>query len=734
MPSTSPEESKAEIKARLEEFLSNLNPNPSKSTTNPSSWKERFDPNHVSKDYNGSSQLINRSASLLDGEDILSILSSNKDLSILTIASGYKQESMIIHNIFQSGDNFYGLVGSSDQGNLTVLSPSRLFNNNSRVEEGVTLAPSVTDISNHLHSLKEGQTIQSLDEITNKSEQIVVKNSLIMTPPQTQLVLSQGEISTTELGNRVLQTILNKDKEEMDIWSAERKKVNESGEDEETETEPSLADDSFSHPSLKENISLLQILNEWKAAGKKEAGARVSQNSEASQIQKQLNNSLLTVNNPPTGPTPNFGSHVRFTGGTPETTTQGAHTHPMFEQNNCVADSLSRTQNDCSRPHTTNNEIMANALVLLSQSIDSLQNSNATSRDKKCPQITKQMILNLSTHDGLTPAPNLEQFAEDITKAKISEADLLVDAQLHSEGVVAMVSPNLSKALNTGQLVSIDLTKGFTSLGVFPISQRSMEEHDAILYLREERELGHQLSEQERSKLNTIILSPAKTIQCLQLKFESMSALTKGYCGVNSLAHLFFEDLTDWIKGNKAMLELRQKTHDPLLATRAESHFTDIFNQFLNDAKHKVPDERILDTSLTKWGLTNGTVKPDINPSILDALNGNNKKKRKRGESTGGQSSNKKGKESLTIVRNENQVKDIKVDKDTFRNIIHPQNSDGPLHNNTPECLKFHMLGYCNKGCERGDTHNKLSSKRIEALKNFKKSAEGKHEKDKPKE
>ena len=734
MPSTSPEESKAEIKARLEEFLNNLNSNPSKSTTNPSTWKERFDPNHVSKDYNGSSQLINRSASLLDGEDILNILSSNKDLSILTIASGYKQESMIIHNIFQSGDNFYGLVGSSDQGNLTVLSPSRLFNNNSRVEEGVTLAPSVTDISNHLHSLKEGQTIQSLDEITNKSEQIVVKNSLIMTPPQTQLVLSQGEISTTELGNRVLQTILNKDKEEMDIWSAERKKVNESGENEETETEPSLADDSFSHPSLKENISLLQILNEWKAAGKKEAGARVSQNSEASQIQKQLNNSLLTVNNPPTGPPPNFGSHVRFTGGTPETTTQGAHTHPMFEQNNCVADSLSRTQNDCSRPHTTNNEIMANALVLLSQSIDSLQNSNATSRDKKCPQITRQMILNLSTHDGLTPAPNLEQFAEDITKAKISEADLLVEAQLHSEGVVAMVSPNLSKALNTGQLVSIDLTKGFTSLGVFPISQRSMEEHDAILYLREERELGHQLSEQERSKLNTIILSPAKTIQCLQLKFESMSALTKGYCGANSLAHLFFEDLTDWIKGNKAMLELRQKTHDPLLATRAESHFTDIFNQFLNDAKHKVPDERILDTSLTKWGLTNGTVKPDINPAILDALNGSNKKKRKRGESTGGQSSNKKGKESLTIVRNENQVKDIKVDKDTFRNIIHPQNSDGPLHNNTPECLKFHMLGYCNKGCERGDTHNKLSSKRIEALKNFKKSAEGKHEKDKPKE
>jgi len=734
MPSTSPEESKAEIKARLEEFLNNLNSNPSKSTTNPSTWKERFDPNHVSKDYNGSSQLINRSASLLDGEDILNILSSNKDLSILTIASGYKQESMIIHNIFQSGDNFYGLVGSSDQGNLTVLSPSRLFNNNSRVEEGVTLAPSVTDISNHLHSLKEGQTIQSLDEITNKSEQIVVKNSLIMTPPQTQLVLSQGEISITELGNRVLQTILSKDKEEMDIWSAERKKVNESGEDEETETEPSLADDSFSHPSLKENISLLQILNEWKAAGKKEAGARVSQNSEASQIQKQLNNSLLTVNNPPTGPPPNFGSHVRFTGGTPETTTQGAHTHPMFEQNNCVADSLSRTQNDCSRPHTTNNEIMANALVLLSQSIDSLQNSNATSRDKKCPQITRQMILNLSTHDGLTPAPNLEQFAEDITKAKISEADLLVEAQLHSEGVVAMVSPNLSKALNTGQLVSIDLTKGFTSLGVFPISQRSMEEHDAILYLREERELGHQLSEQERSKLNTIILSPAKTIQCLQLKFESMSALTKGYCGANSLAHLFFEDLTDWIKGNKAMLELRQKTHDPLLATRAESHFTDIFNQFLNDAKHKVPDERILDTSLTKWGLTNGTVKPDINPAILDALNGNNKKKRKRGESTGGQSSNKKGKDSLTIVRNENQVKDIKVDKDTFRNIIHPQNSDGPLHNNTPECLKFHMLGYCNKGCERGDTHNKLSSKRIEALKNFKKSAEGKHEKDKPKE
>ena len=419
MPSTSPEESKAEIKASLEELLSNLNPNPYKSTTNPSSWQERFNPNHVSKDYNGSSQLINRSASLLDGEDILSILSANQDLSILTTASGYKQEFIVIHSIFQSGDNFYGLVGSSDQGNLTVLSPSRLFNNNSRVGEGVTLAPSVTDISNHLQSLKEGQTIQSLDEITNKSDQIVVKNSLVMTPPQTQLVLSQGEISTTELGDKVLQAILNKDKEEWELWSNERKKVNESGEDEDTETEPSLADDSFNHPSLKENIVLLHNLNEWKVAGKKEAGARVSQNSEASQIQKQLNNSLLTVNNPPTGLPPNFGSHVRFTGGAPDPNIQSAHTHRTFEQNNCVADSLSRTQNDCSRSHATNNNIMANALVLLSQSIDSLQNSNAISRDKKCPQITKSMILNLSTHDGITPATKLEQFAEDITKAKI---------------------------------------------------------------------------------------------------------------------------------------------------------------------------------------------------------------------------------------------------------------------------------------------------------------------------
>ena len=76
-----------------------------------------------------------------------------------------------------------------------------------------------------------------------------------MTPPQTQLVLSQGEISTTELGDRVLQAILNKDKEEMELWLAEQKKVNESGEDEETDTKPSLADDSFSHPSQKKTLS-----------------------------------------------------------------------------------------------------------------------------------------------------------------------------------------------------------------------------------------------------------------------------------------------------------------------------------------------------------------------------------------------------------------------------------------------------------------------------------------------
>ena len=724
------DKSQTNLKARLTDLLSDLNPNTSKSSLKPSTWEERLNPTHSTNDYSNLAKTFNQSSSILEPEESLEIVNGNQDLALLTIASGVKGELMLVHNVFKQGDEYFGLVGSSDQGNLTQLSPSRLFNNNSRGGDGITKAPSADDISNYLLSLKEDGTIKTLDEILDQSDQVLVKNSIILTPDQATLILSLGELNSTELESKALKVILEKDEQEMSQRPSERENVARNDEDENQDASPTPVVETLKYPSLNENIVLLQTLNAWKAAGKKEAGARISQNKEASTTQKLLNNSLRTEKSAPPSPPQIQANHLTFTGGTTEVTPPRTSTGPNVDPtHNPFGHTAPVGTNSITQIQPTQ---MASILLSLTQSIESLQNNNA-SRNKICADITKKMILNLSTPDGINPAATLEPFANDITRAKVSEADLLVESQLNKEGVICLAHPQLSKALSTGNLASLDSSNFFSSLYISPISHRIIEEYDAVHQLREERESGHQLNESERDKLNTNSFNPAKTIQCLLLKLEAMSALTKGYCGEESQAYRFFAGLTNWIDSNKATLDLRTKTHDSLLPTRIESHFVGVWNQYLLSAKHRVPDDSVLEWLNTMWGIANGTVKPDISQTITDALNGKNKK-RKRNDSSGGSSSNKKGRETYTLVRNTEQVRELIVSQEVFREAIHPRNKDGPTHNNTQECLKFHLRGVCNKECERASTHNKLSKTRIENLKKFKKEAIEKYEKNEPKD
>lgn len=734
MPTITEPEQIDEARQRLVQVIEDLPPNPTKSLLKPSTWEQRLSEAHAIKDYSGASKIINQSTVILDEAAIIDILNANQDLSILTIASGNKGEFLVIHNVFQSDGKLFGLVGSTDQGNLTELLPSRLFNNNSRGGDGSSFAPSIANISDHLKSLKEGETIKSLDEIPEMSDQIILKNSLIITPPQAQIILTCEDPNISNLETTVLNSLLAKDKQEMIEWSIERENVNENGEEEDPDSNPTLSDDIFHHPSLNENVILLQNLNGWSSAGKKEAGARVSQNRDASAIQKRLNNSLCTAKSPPS---PNeTGNHLNFTGGPPEVTpprtsfqvvTEGNHFQSPFTQ-----DSLTIP------PTNSNNDnVMARLLLQISQSVENLQNNNATS-NKKCSKLTEQMILNLSTTDGINPAPALQQFALDITRSKVTEADLLTDNQLHKEGVVLMTNPCLSKSLSTGQLASLDSSNGFSSLNMFPISFKQLEHHDAIHNLVEWGENGQQLNEQERSKINSNTINPAKSISCLQLKFEGMKAITKGYCGPDSFAFFFFSNLAAWTETHKATLELRQKSHDNALAARVESHYSDVFNQYLLSARHSVPDEKILDTSLSSWGLLNGTVKPDLSQQISDALNGNNKnRKRKQNDLNGGSqlgNNAKRGRDAYTPIRNKNQVKELTVSNEKFKEVIHPNRNDAPSHNGTQECLKFHFKGICNEECHLSSTHNKPSGKRLTNLKEFLKVVEEKNKKVEPKE
>lgn len=736
MPTITEPEPIDEARQNLVQVIHDLPPNPNKSLLKPSTWEQRLSEAHAIKDYSGVSKIINQSTVILDEASIIDILNANQDLSILTIASGNKGEFLVIHNVFQSDGKLYGLVGSTDQGNLTELLPSRLFNNNSRGGDGSSFVPSTVNISDHLKSLKEGETIKSLDEVLEMSEQLILKNSLIITPPQTQIVLSCEDPNISTLETTVLNAILTKDKQEMMEWSIEREKVNELGEEEDPESSPTLSDDTFQHPSLNENVILLQNLNGWSSAGKKEAGARVSQNRVASVIQKRLNNSLCTAKSPP--PPNGLGNHLNFTGGALEVTPPRNRTSFQVEsEDNHIQSPFTQDSLTIPPTNSNNDNVMARLLLQISQSIETVQNNNASS-NKKCSKLIEQMILNLSTTDGINPAPVLQQFALDITRAKVSEADFLTDNQLHKEGVVLMTNPCISKSLSTGQLASLDSSNGFSSLHMFPISFKELEHQDAIHNLVEWGENGQQLNEQERSKINSNAINPAKSISCLELKLKGMKAIAKGYCGPDSIAFYFFSNLVTWAETNKATLELRQKSHDNVLAARIESHYTDVFNQYLLSSRHGVPDESILDTSFSSWGLLNGTVKPDLSQQISDALNGGNKnKKRKRNESNGGAQNNnkaKKGRDTYTPVRNKNQVKELTVSNDKFKEVIHPNRNDAPSHNGTQECLKFHFKGICNEECALAATHNKPAGKRLTNLKEFLKSAEEKNKKEEPKE
>ena len=121
MPTITEPEPIDEARQNLVQVIHDLPPNPNKSLLKPSTWEQRLSEAHAIKDYSGVSKIINQSTVILDEASIIDILNANQDLSILTIASGNKGEFLVIHNVFQSDGKLYGLVGSTDQGNLTEL-------------------------------------------------------------------------------------------------------------------------------------------------------------------------------------------------------------------------------------------------------------------------------------------------------------------------------------------------------------------------------------------------------------------------------------------------------------------------------------------------------------------------------------------------------------------------------------------------------------------------------------
>ena len=696
----------------------------------PSTWLQSIQQEFIKQYFSSpdiEEQIIKVTSTATNHEDILEFLDENPQLSIVTIASGFKGEITILHHFkgfaLEEGDEktYFTLNGNETTSNLLQVIPQRLLKSE---------AASVPDLK-HFTENKENDIMSTSFE--ENAENATIANSIIL-PPNIAKALIKAKANTAEIALQVVLDLTKEtDEREEKKWSKE--KETETADDESTtsaESREGSTNNEWNHKTYKTNLLLLQHLHKWsKLTNKREAGFRLNTHKIPDVWQAKMNNDLQNQNNNNTedeqeleqtklNPNKTYVApdHIRYAEEnhmvTPPRNQNNKETRFTFE-NEEQTQSLNgeHTQR---KEGTTNLSSPTMEVVMnkMAGALDKFANAqSAQSKEKqKIPNNILQMLRNAGTKDGQEPAEDITENLRDIMRSGQENTQLSLDLMLHKQKATASPTARFVRGIHKGLWAFEPGTPDNVTIMNLPanLSGTSLENID-MPKLKEEEARGRTLTDKERNALYGKVTIPSKTIQYLQEKVKAWEAITTQSFEPDSIIAEEATNWREWLDENVTILKNKTYTADRDLPVRIECIISDLNNQFLTAAKFEVPRDTILAADDIRQGIIRGMIKPDIPRAILEIIRP--EKKRKENDREGGSynTNPKDSKQRFQIVKFDNQPREFRFTTEKYRNMIYPQVAEKRVkaprceEGNCSECLRFLLLGGCNTNCPRASAH-----------------------------
>ena len=588
----------------------------------PSTWLQSIQQEFIKQYFSSpdiEEQIIKVTSTATNHEDILEFLDENPQLSIVTIASGFKGEITILHHFkgfaLEEGDEktYFTLNGNETTSNLLQVIPQRLLKSE---------AASVPD-QKHFTENKEKDIMSTSFE--ENAENATIANSIIL-PPNIAKALIKAKANTAEIALQVVLDLTKEtDEREEKNWSKE--KETETADDESTtsaESKEGSTNNEWNHKTYKTNLLLLQHLHKWsKLTNKREAGFRLNTHKIPDVWQAKMNNDLQNQNNNNTedkqeleqtklNPNKTYVApdHIRYAEEnhmvTPPRNQNNKETRFTFE-NEEQTQSLNgeHTQR---KEGTTNLSSPTMEVVMnkMAGALDKFANAqSAQSKEKqKIPNNILQMLRNAGTKDGQEPAEDITENLRDIMRSGQENTQLSLDLMLHKQKATASPTARFVRGIHKGLWAYEPGTPDNVTIMNLPanLSGTSLENID-MPKLKEEEARGRTLTDKERNALYGKVTIPSKTIQYLQEKVKAWEAITTQSFEPDSIIAEEATNWREWLDENVTILKNKTYTSDRDLPVRIECIISDLNNQFLTAAKFEVPRVTILAADDIRQGI-----------------------------------------------------------------------------------------------------------------------------------
>ena len=684
---------------------------PSLPKSNPSSWAQSLHPDYINQtlisfDFDA---LLDETASK-NVNELTATIANTKGLAILSIASGTKGSTILLHNIDVVENLTVALTGAGKMSSILTLDMKKAFKKKNGIP--VPLA---------LHMLKNGGEGIDITEVPaqgDDKEATSIPSSFISPPWLTKIIFNEELSSAKDILHAAIEHLRH-----FNIH--------------ENKSDPDQEDDEVLEIMDEEDVEgkrIIQALYAWATAPN--ATSPCVSISMSSRVERH-HSAIQTTMFPP-----------------PESTNhdQPADDLDDLDSINPLANSRPskrRKSGFFDQPEPT---ILASpAVEKLCMTISSLAqiqersiNQAAELQQRKLDgkasihYTTSNYLKRIGSEDGQTPAPSITPLAGEMvgaSKRKHVAAELLLLC-LNNDNIRCVTTPSLTEALITGCLTSKKSSEPshFSPFGVASsFAGTHLEGTDINLLLRRASE-SKDLTEKEKGALYKSTYIICGTASQLAKNLTIFGAISKAYLGPCSLASLFILDWKDFTQEHEDRIADLTRTHDSDLPAKIQCFVATTFNDYLEEGRFGIPNDAILNCESIQRNILRGIQPLALIPAIKDILHPIAPSNSNTGPGAGRERERGSGKDSLDFqTHNDRSLKKSrKYYKDVIQQFgLHCQGIPNPMFDeDMEECGKFVFLGSCNNKCKRKKAHVAATGQRKANLRKFNEDCHNRHKAD----